>query len=151
MNGPRSMEQSDDHREAVFKANLSTQPSIHSVMDSHGDSKQEERTLVEAMVILGFLLKQGMVIRGHDDEAGNFIQLLNLCAEDCRELRCWLAAKKYLLPQVVNEQISLLVLSVLRAMMSNVHGTNCYALLADVATDVANNRPVQKGRLNLLP
>ena len=52
----------------------------------------------------------------------------------------WLQEKKYMSPEIVNEQIAIIRQSVLRTMRSKIKKTTLswYAIIADEATDVAN-------------
>lgn len=52
------------------------------------------------MSSLRYLVRQGIALRGHNEEKLNFIQLLNLRAEDDENLKKWLLkkSKKYTSP-----------------------------------------------------
>ena len=63
---------------------------------------------------LKFLLRQGLAIRGHAEGEENFLQLLTLRSEDDQDLLSWLKNRKYLSPDILNEQIRLMADSVLR-------------------------------------
>ena len=56
---------------------------------------------------------------------GNLLQLLLLRVEDCPQLKSWISDRKYFSPEIVNEQIALMGLSVLRKMEDK----KCYLFL----------------------
>ena len=78
---------------------------------------------------LRYLTRQGLAVRGHDSSEGNLFQLLQLRSEDDAPLSVWL-------PEIVNEQIQLMANSVLRSILSEIHSTGWFAIIADEATDV---------------
>ena len=66
------------------------------------------------------------------------MQLLKLKSDDCSELNTWIKERKYFSPQILNEQISLMGLSVLRGLLSDIKTAHWFSLLADEATDTSN-------------
>jgi len=62
-------------------------------------------------------MRQGMAVRGHSDLEGDLLQLLKLRSEDCSQLNVWIQERKHFSPQILNEQISLMGLSVLRELL----------------------------------
>ena len=66
------------------------------------------------------------------------MQLLKLRSDDCSELNTWIKERKYFSPQILNEQISLMGLSVLRGLLSDIKTAHWFSLLADEATDTSN-------------
>ena len=95
------------------------------------DQKVHREMLLKQLSSLKYLLRQGMAIRGHSEMEGNLIQLLLLRSDDIPELRTWVGDKKYFSPEIQNEQITLMGLSVLRELLSE-----CFSIIADEATDV---------------
>ena len=79
-----------------------------------------------------------MAIRGHDQIEGNLTQLLLLRSHDIPELKVWLKEKKYYSPEIQNEQIALMGLSVLRELLSEIRNAEFFSVLADEATDVSH-------------
>ena len=67
----------------------------------------------------------------------NLIQLLSL-SSDCSQLNAWIKERKYLSPQIVNEQISLMGLTVLRRLLSDIRRAQWFSLIVDEATDVSH-------------
>ena len=89
-----------------------------------------------------YLLRQGLAIRGHnDDRQGNLKQLLLMMAADSNPcVKDWIRENQYMSPEIVNEQITIMGLSVLRTLLSNIKKVtpSWYGIIADEATDVAN-------------
>ena len=52
--------------------------------------KKAVKTLLKQLSSLKYLLRQGLAIRGHDDNEGNLVQLLKLRAEDDCQMQSWL-------------------------------------------------------------
>ena len=67
-----------------------------------------------------FQLRQGLAIRGHDNQEGNLYQLLKLHSQDSVEMQSWLLQGKYLSPVIVNEQIKLMSDFVLRGLLNEI-------------------------------
>ena len=82
-------------------------------------------------------LLQVLAIRGHEDIEGNLLQVLSLRSSDCSQLNAWIKERKYLSPQIVNEQISLMGLTVLR-LLSDICRAQWFSLIIDEATDVSH-------------
>ena len=59
--------------------------------------------LLKVLSTLRYLVRQGLAIRGHHDDDGNLIQLLNCRSEDVTSLRSWMLDRKYLSHDIINE------------------------------------------------
>ncbi len=99
---------------------------------------QHHRMLMIQLHSLHFLLRQGLAVRGHDQEEGNLFQLLKLRSEDHDELNSWLKGKKYLSSEIINEMIALMGRHVTLQLLENIHKASIFSLIADEATDVTN-------------
>ena len=77
---------------------------------------RNRKTLIKIMSIIRYLARQGIALRGHNEENSNFIQLLNLRAEDDVNLKEWLLrkSKKYTSPIIQNEILKDMALTILR-------------------------------------
>ena len=97
--------------------------------------------LVKQLYCLRYLLRQGLAVRGHKEIEGNLYQLLVMVSAYDSEMSTWLREKKYISPAIVNEQISIMGLAVLRTLLDSIKSSSppWYALIADEATDVANH------------
>ena len=78
-------------------------------------------------------------MHGHsDDSQGNLRQLM-MMTEDIASpcVIDWIKEKKYLSPEIVNKQITMMGMMVLRTVLRNVSPRG-YATVADEATDMSN-------------
>ena len=73
------------------------------------------KSLLTQLSCLRFLLRQGLAIRGHNaDQQGNLKLLLIMMAADSNPcVKDWIRENKYMSPEVVNEQITMMGQSVL--------------------------------------
>ena len=58
--------------------------------------------LLKQLSSLHYLLRQGLALRGHEENESNLVQLLMLRSEDCDGFKAWLEGKKYLSHEIVN-------------------------------------------------
>ena len=110
-----------------------------ALSEAHSQSKSEnKKVLLKILQNVWFLSCQGVTLQGHDayDSESNFIQLFKL--RDNPEIGRWLKRKgdKYLSPDVQNEMLQLMSLSILRSIATNLHDA-CY-LMADESADSSN-------------
>lgn len=76
--------------------------------------------LLKQLSPLRYLLRQKLAIRGYDDLEGNLLQLLMLRASDFPQLDSWIKERKYFSPTILNEQISLMGLQLLRSFLDDI-------------------------------
>ena len=128
------------HREAVMKIELLKQDSIHALLSQQAmnDQKLHREMLIKQLSSLQYLLRQGVPIRGHDEMDGNLTQLLQLRSNDCPEISNWISERKYFSPDILNEQIALMGLRVLRDVLNEIRSANWFSLIVDEATDISN-------------
>ena len=131
-------ENSHAHSEACMKIHNKT--NVASLLSEACRKEQSVRAemLLKQLSSLKFLLRQGLAIRGHDDQEGNLYQLLKLLSQDSVEMQSWLLQGKYLSPVIVNEQIKLMSDFVLRGLLNEIRCTQWFTLIADEATDISN-------------
>ena len=132
------------HKEAVLKLNLRKQPSVVLQLKTQlkTDQSIHREMLLKQLSSIRYLLRQGLALRGHDDLEGNLQQLLLLRSEDCSALKDWMQSKKYLSPEIVNEQISLMAGQVLRNLLQEIREALFFSLIVDEATDSSNKEQV---------
>ena len=90
---------------------MSVRPTVISKVSTAEQKDQETRRkmLFKQLEFLKYLLRQGLAIRGHsNNDEGNLDQLLLLRKDDVPDLDAYLLAKKYLSPEIINEQIALM-------------------------------------------
>lgn len=90
------------------------------------EQKQHRDQLLRQLSSLRFLLRQGLAVRGHEDLEGNLLQLLMLRSDDCPDLNRWIKERKYFSPAILNEQIALMGLSLLRKLLSDIRSAEFF-------------------------
>ena len=79
------------------------------------------------MKLLTAITRQGLPICGNneDDESfeGNLYQLLLLQAQDCPIMELWLHHREYISPEIINELITMMGLSVLRKLLDDIRAS----------------------------
>ena len=134
---------SNAHAEAVMKWQMLHSAPINAQLQTQVQKLQQSRrhTLVKQLYCLRYLLQQGLAVRGHKEIEGNLYQLLVMVSAYDSEMSTWLREKKYISPAIVNEQISIMGLAILRTLLDSIKSSSppWYALIADEATDVANH------------
>ena len=106
---------------------------------------QNRHYLAKIIESLQYLARQGLAIRGDNDEESNFFQLLKLMARDDKDLAIWLHKKgpKYTSHDIQNEIISLLATHTIRKLVSEIR-TNYYSLICDEYTDISNSEQLTR-------
>jgi len=103
----KSHEYTKSHREAMEKYHASKEPQVNSQLDLQWKRSQSERRIafIKILSSIRYLLRQGQAIRGHDDEEGNFMQLLKLRSDDVKELHDFLQVenRRYTSIEIQNE------------------------------------------------
>lgn len=106
-----------------------------------GEKEKNRNSLLKLVSNLKFLARQGMAIRGADqDQDSNFHQLNTLRAEDNPALAEWLKRKanRYTSPDIQNEILSLMSHTILRDISRDIQHSKYFAILADETTDISN-------------
>lgn len=138
----RVHELSHAHSEAKLKWIARGNETVASQLSSQLRQQQEIRRagLCFQLKALKYLCRQGIPIRGHNETEGNLQQLLLAWSGDHQSLQAWIRENKYTCHQSINEQISILGLSVLRKLLKLIKETTpaWYSIIADEATDVKN-------------
>ena len=141
----RRHEQSKCHLESIEL--MVTLP--HSVQDIgevlssvHAQGKSMNRKMfIKILQHIQYLVRQGITLRGHDDNESNFLQLFKLWGHDNHDMNNWLEKKgdNYLSPDIQNELIQLMSLSILRSIASSVQDAYYFSLMADECVDASNH------------
>ena len=89
---------------------------MHLVLSKQAmaEHKTHQEMLLKQLASLKYLFRQGLASKGNKDIDGNHLQLLKLRSSDCSELKTWTQERQYFSPVILNEQIALIGLSVLR-------------------------------------
>ena len=91
----------------IKKYEVSVRPTVISMVSSAEQRDQETRRnkLQEQLESLRYLIRQGLPIRRYsNNDEGNLDQLLLLRKDDVLDLDAYLRTKKYLSPEIINEQ-----------------------------------------------
>ena len=104
-----------------MKIELLKQDSVSSLLTKQAMAEQEQHRaqLLKQLSSLKFLLRQGLAVRGYEDMEGKILQLLNLISDDFPGLNGWITERKYFSPAILNQQIALMGLSLLRKLLSD--------------------------------
>ena len=87
--------------------------------------------LMKQIESLSYLLRQGLAVGGHKETEGNLARLLKLRAIDVPELERWCSGKKYFSSDILNEQISIIVKSILRKLAHEIREVQWFSIIAD--------------------
>ena len=111
-------------KEACLKVIIlpSTTPDIASSLSLQHQvaCKERRQCFLKILSNLRFLARQGLPLRGHDDETeSNFYQLPKLRGEDYPRIESWLKKKtdKYTSSDIQNEILKLMAMRVLRELI----------------------------------
>lgn len=86
------------------------------------EQRSARNALLKLITSMKYLARQGLAIRGHDDDTGNFQGLLELRVEDDDEFRKWIGKKiSYTSPAVQNEILQLMSNAILRAICKEIN------------------------------
>ena len=127
-----SHEDSDQHKIAVLNLeNLSKKSIIAHVNEQASKVQQDSQVALRKMLSsMRFLAQQGLAIRGHDSDDGNYIGLLKLRCEDVPELKQWLGKKKSLTSgEIQNEMLKLIAHAILRKILDEVKECQEFAII----------------------
>lgn len=140
----RAHENSHAHKVAV-----TTHTHLHRTIETQLSSvkmqqQREARScLLKIMQSVRLLARQGLALRGHESDGGNFVQLLKLRAEDDEVLKRWLskACHHYTSPEMQNEMLTIMGNSVLRNISKEIHevSTLMYSIIIDGVQDLSGN------------
>ena len=125
----------------MLKLSTVDQENVVAALDVNAKEQQKRRRamLDKQISPLCYLVRQGIALRGHDDQDGNLYQLLRMWATHDAELSKWLADGKYLSHDIVNEQVKIMAGIVLRGIIKDIQSAGFYAVLADEASDVCEH------------
>ena len=145
----RKHEQSLCHKEAIEMI-VTLPATVHDVGEmisqQHAMEKDKNRKVfLHILSSIRFLARQGLPLRGDKDEGdSNFMQMLQLKAEDNPSIGDWLlrTTKKHTCHQIQDEILKIMALQVLREVASNIRQSPFISIMADETTDIANKEQV---------
>lgn len=107
--------------------------------NERANMEMNRRCFLEILDAIQYLARQGLPLRGDDDEESNLIQFLKKRSKSFPELKDWLARKqvKFTSHDIQNEVLNIMANNVVRALLKSISG-NIYSIMADEYTDVSN-------------
>ena len=78
---------------------------------------------LEIVFSIEYLARQGLPLHGHghEDERGNFTQLVKLRANDCKDLQVWMERKRaYFSHEIQSEILKIMSHQILRSILKDV-------------------------------
>ena len=96
------------HKEAIMKWDYYLKRTCVKTQICRQFVSEQETARICLMKILTsveYLARQGMPLRGHQEDSGNFYQLLQLRSNDSDELRGWLKQKKAFITHEIQNEI----------------------------------------------
>ena len=141
--GFKTHEASECHREAIEVTELPRRcADIGEQLSAyHSEEKSKNRQIfLTILQNIRFLSRQGLALRGSIDEESNFIQLLKLEGEVNSQIEKGMKKKsgKYTHPEVQNECLQLMSLTILGEISKNIQNSVYYTIMADEVTDSSN-------------
>lgn len=132
-------EQSQAHQEACFKCRAIKEPSVAAQLASQLQKDQQQRREMFMVEIssLKYVMRQGLAVRGHQEEEGNLYQLLKCRAESIKGLEDWLHDGKYLSHDIINEIIELMAHQLLRQLLNEIRKAEWFSIIADETRDIS--------------
>ena len=150
----RKHEASKCHQESVLK--VESLPKAfgdigEKMSKTHSEEKSDNRDCLRKILSsIRFLARQGISLRGDDDESdgngdddeidGNYTQILKACGEDDSRTIEWLKRKndKYTCVGAQNEMIQIMTSSILRDIAQNIRNSVFFSIMAGETTDLLN-------------
>ena len=137
-------EKSQMHREAVERlACKASSVDLGVMMNARSSVDQEfhRNMLFKLLRAIRFLGKQGLPLRGHNENAeafqGNLYQLLLLQAEECPRMISWLQQRDYISPTITDEIVNSMGQMILRGILKDIKSVQWFSIIADEATDIS--------------
>ena len=127
------------HRFAVYQLVSLKAPSIGSQLDN-GNKKQQQaarKSVIKIFTSVRYLLRQGLALRGHTENEGNFLQLFKLLADDDSDLRLYMKRKtSFVSPQAQNEIAEMYCHTIMRKLASDIQRHQIFAVVVDGTQDI---------------
>ena len=141
--GFKTHEASEYHKEAIKIIELPRKcADIGNKLSSyHSEEKSKNRQIfLPILRNIRFLAREGLVLRGSIEEESNFIQLLKLEGEVDSQIEKWLKKKsgKYTHPEIQNECLQLMSLTILREISKDIQNSVYYTIMVHEVTDSSN-------------
>ena len=128
-------QESECHHEANRVILSPPKHTIGELLSKEHQKEQEmnRKILIRILQNIRYLARQGLPLRGSNEDAdSNFIQLL-LRSSDSPEIIEWMRKKtnKYTSPVIQNECIQIMALRIIRQVSQNIQDSACFTIMAD--------------------
>ena len=137
----RKHESSTAHKEAALKwVHYSKSQSVAAQISKQllRDQVLAQKCLLKIISSLRYLARQGLAVRGHSENDGNLMQLLQLRGEDSDDLISWLDRREnWLSHDIQNELLEIMSRIVLKSILAEVKQNKYFTIIVDEATDVS--------------
>ena len=102
------------------------------------DQNIAQKCLKVIFTTIGYLARQGLALRGHDDDEGNFTQLLRVQSLDVPEVRSWLerSTSRYTHHSIQDEMLQLYGDATLRRILDSARRSQSFAVIVDSTQDI---------------
>ena len=129
------------HREAVLKWEHHCRGvDISRQLQRQLTAEQAEarNCLRKIFTSIEYLARQALPLRGHQEDRGNFIQLLNLRVADSDALKKWLEKRRsYTSHEVQNEMLKIMAHQIQRSIMKEISTSLWFSVIADETVDIS--------------
>ena len=134
-----SHEMSEAHNLATMSWMRRAQPTAATLLDRHLAANQIDRTasLMDQLRSLRYLSRQGLAIRGPTEHEGNWNQLIKLLSHDSSRLQKWMESGRYMSHDIINEQLHLMSMEVIRSLVADIRQARCFSVIADETRDIS--------------
>ena len=132
--------QSKCHKESVLKWNHHLKGTSIQVQLNKQVGLEQQKNLHCLEVIFSsieYLARQGLPLRGHEDQRGNFYQLIKLRANDYKDLQVWMERKRAYLSHEIQDEILRMSHQILRSILKDISSSLWYSVMADEAVDAS--------------
>ena len=132
-------ESTDTHCFAVYQMSTREQRPITAQLSAAKEKQQASarRCLMKIFTTAKFLLRQGLAFRGHEQEEGNFNQLLRLKMEDDPELHSYMVNTiTFSSPQAQEEVMKMYCHAVLRKLAADIIKNKFFSVIVDGTQDI---------------
>ena len=132
-------EKSSTHHHAISQLQQVKTGSVLGHMSKQLQKQQRDAKLALSALFSScrYLAGQGLALRGHDDESGNFYSLLKLRSSDMPALDSWLQrTTNFVSPDCQNEMLGMLTNAVLKKIVSVINSeSRQFAVIVDGTQD----------------
>lgn len=129
------------HREAVLKwEHYCRGIDIGRQLQRQLTAEQAEARNCLQMIFtsIEYLARQALPLRGHQEERGNFLQLLNLRSADSDVLKKWLEKRRsYTSHEVQNEMLKIMSQQIQRSIRKDICTSLWFSVIADETVDLS--------------